>query len=136
MDTLSTDGSQYDAYLLAAACIFMPVLVIGVKRARERCQELAAAFRVRRVIGRKANIRRHRSGVVEELRSINDDTFQRMFRMPKRTFFELEARVAPLLRARRQFTIHSEKMACVSSGSPVHSLVLLASTIRQCAGHV
>jgi hypothetical protein len=116
------------------ACAVVPVLIIGVKRARERCKELTAAYRVRRVLSRKRNIHRKRDGVVAELQAIDDDTFARMFRMPKSTFFELEQRVAPILRARRHWTPRSEHMARVSSGCAVDSILLLASTIRWLAG--
>jgi hypothetical protein len=112
------------------ACAVVPVLIIGVKRARERCQELRVAYRVRRVLTRKRNIHRKRDGVVAELQAIDDDIFARMFRMPKRSFFELEQRVASILRARRHWTPRSEHMARVSSGCAVDSILLLASTIR------
>jgi hypothetical protein len=131
MDIVNTDSqnlTEFGQYLLAA--LIVPILIIGVKRVRERAQELTASYRIRRVLGRKGNIHRKRAGVKAELLQIDDDTFQRMFRMPKRTFLELETRVAPLLRAKRRWTVQSARMATVSSGSAVDSIVHLAATIR------
>lgn len=115
---------------LAIACIVVPVIALGMKRMRERSKELLASFRVRSVLSRKCNIHRKRAGLVQELHSIDDDTFQRMFRMPKRTFFELEARVAPIIRAQKKWSHQSDRMAIISSGSPVSTILLLAATIR------
>jgi hypothetical protein len=126
MDIYNTDNNKY----LAIACIILPVIALGMKRMRDRAQELHAAYKVRRVLGRKGNVHRKRGGVVAELMQIDDDTFERMFRMPKRTFIELETRVAPLVRAKRCWTIQSARMATVSSGSAVDSILLLAATIR------
>ncbi len=128
MDRLSDNFAHFGEYLLAF--VIVPVMVIGVKRMRERAQELAACYRVRKILGRKGNIHRRRGGVVQELQQIDDDTFKRMFRMPQRTFFELESRVGPLLRAKRRWTIQSDRMASVSSGSAVDTILLLAATIR------
>ena len=132
MDIDITDSqhnlTNFGQYL--AAVLVVPILIIGVKRMRERAQELVASYRIRRVLGRKGNVHRKRGGVVAELMQIHDDTFQRMFRMPKRTFIELETRVAPLVRAKRRWTIQSARMATVSSGSAVDSILLLAATIR------
>jgi hypothetical protein len=118
------------ATYLAIACVIVPAIALGVKRMRERSQELLASFRVRRVLSRHGNVHRQRSGLVQELQNIDDDTFQRMFRMPKRTFFELETRVAPIIRAEKKWSPQSERMAIVSSGSPVATILLLAATIR------
>ena len=97
----NTVTASHFAKYLTIACIIVPVIAIGMKRMRERGQELLASFRVRHVLSRKGNIHRKRTGLVQELKSIDDDTFQRMFRMPKRTFFELETRVAPIIRAKK-----------------------------------
>jgi hypothetical protein len=67
---------------------------------------------------------------MQELLAIDDDTFARMFRMPKQTFMDLELRIAPILREQRRWTLQSERMAIVSSGSAVQTILLLAATIR------
>lgn len=128
MDTLSDNVAHFGEYLLAI--VLVPILLIGVKRMRERAQELVATYRVRKVLGRKGNVHRRREGVVQELKNIDDNTFKRMFRMPKRTFFELESRVGPLLRAKKRWSIHSDRMASLSSGSAVDTILHLAATIR------
>lgn len=115
------------------AFVVVPIAVIGIKRARNRCQELRAAYQVRRVLGRRKNIHRKRGDVIDELLAIDDDTFRRMFRMPKQTFMELEQSIAPILRDKRRWSLQSEHMASVSSGSSVKTIVLLAATIRLCA---
>jgi tRNA/tmRNA/rRNA uracil-C5-methylase (TrmA/RlmC/RlmD family) len=117
---------------LAIACIIVPVIALGVKRMRDRAQELHAAYKVRRVLGRKKNVHRKRGDVVQELLAIDNDTFERMFRMPKDTFMQLEQSIAPILREVRRWTVQSEQMAVLSSGSAVQSLILLAATIRLC----
>jgi hypothetical protein len=122
------DNTQY----LAIACIIVPVLALGMKRVRERAQELHAAYKVRRVLGRKKNVHRMRGDVMRELYDISDDTFERMFRMPKQTFKELEISIAPILREQRRWTQQSQRMAVLSSGSAVQTILLLAATIRLC----
>jgi hypothetical protein len=117
---------------LAIACIIVPVIALGVKRMRDRAQELHAAYKVRRVLGRKKNVHRKRGDVVQELLAIDNDTFERMFRMPKEAFMQLEQSIAPILREERRWTVQSEQMAILSSGSAVQSLILLAATIRLC----
>ncbi len=67
---------------------------------------------------------------MQELKNIDDNTFKRMFRMPKCTFLELESHVGPLLRAKKPWSIHSDRMASLSSGSAVDTILLLAATIR------
>jgi hypothetical protein len=126
MDTTNMDTNKY----LAIACVIVPVIALGMKRMRDRMEELHAAYKVRRVLCRKKNIHRMRGDVVQELLGIEDDTFERMFRMPKRTFMELERSIAPILREQRRWTLQSEHMAIVSSGSAVQSIVFLAATIR------
>ena len=123
---------HFGEYLIAV--VIVPILIIGVKRARERTQELAASYRVRRILVRRGNIHRKRGGVVKELQNIDDATFLRMFRMPKHIFFDLESRIAPMLRAKRHFTDQSDRMAKLSSGSAVDTILLLAATIRWLAG--
>ena len=122
----NTDNNKY----LAIACIILPVIALGMKRMRDRAQELHAAYKVRRVLGRKKNIHRMRGDVIQELQAIDIDTFERMFRMPKNTFMDLERGIAPILREQRRWTLQSERMAIVSSGSAVQSILLLAATIR------
>lgn len=130
MDTDSQHNfTEFGKYL--AAVLVVPILIIGVKRVRERAQEFAASYRVRKSLRpKKGNRHRQRGSVVEELRNLDDDIFQRMFRMPKHAFFDLESRVGPLLRAKRQWTAQSERMARISSGSSVGTVILLTATIR------
>ena len=128
MDTANIH-THFGEYLLAV--VVVPILIIGVKRIRDRAQELVASYRVRKaLLPKKGNRHRDRGSVVEELRKLDDDTFQRMFRMPKHTFFDLESRVGPLLRAKMHWTAQSEQMARISSGSSVGTVILLTATIR------
>ncbi len=122
------DNTQY----LAIACIIVPVIALSMKSVRARAQELHAAYKVRRVLGRKKNVHRMRGNVVQELMDIDNDTFNRMFRMPKETFMELEQSIAPILREQRRWTPQSQHMAVLSSGSAVQTILLLAATIRLC----
>jgi hypothetical protein len=107
------------------------VVLIGIKRARERAQELHAALKIRRKITRKPNAKRNREGLEKELRDIDDATFTRMFRMQKLVFFQLSDRCAPHI---KRSTPNSIRMARLSSGSDVSSMILLAATIRWLAG--
>ena len=111
-------------------CLVMPVIAVGVKRARERAEELHAALKIRRVI-RKPNIKRNREGLEEELRELDDATFTRMFRMHKSAFFQLSERCAPHI---KRTSARSIRMARLSSGSQVTCLILMAATIRWLAG--
>ena len=132
MGIVNTDSHNLTTFGQYLAAVFVvPILIIGVKRVRERAQELAASYRVRKaLLPKKGNRHRQRGSVVEELRNLDDDTFQRMFRMPKHTFFDLESRVGPLLRAKKHWTVQSERMARISSGSSVGTVILLTATIR------
>ncbi len=109
----------------------MPVILIGIKRARERAQELHAALKIRHKITRKPNLKRNREGLEQELRDLDDPTFTRMFRMHKLAFFQLSDRCASHI---KRNTPKSIRMARLSSGSDVTSMILLAATIRWLAG--
>lgn len=123
-----------DAFAVSAeylfTCVMFPLLVMGMKRAREELEELAAGWRVRRILGRKHNIHRNRADVLRELHQLDTDTFQRMFRMPYKSFCQLDAAVTQVLLRTRRWTPQSAKMARVSSGSVVNPTLLFASTIR------
>ena len=101
--------------------LILPVIAIGIKRSRERAEELIAAAKVRSSINRKPNIKRKREGIEEELKQIDDPTFTRMFRMNKTTFFCLHDRCARMIKVP---SVKSSRMACLSSGSYVTSLLL------------
>jgi hypothetical protein len=121
---MESNSDCFGEYLFT--CIVFPVLVIGMKRMRERFEEGVAACKVRRVLGRRRNIHRMRQGVIEELRRIDADTFQRMFRMPFATFFQLDRCVGVIMRRRKHWTEHSDQMARRSSGSAVETTLLFA----------
>jgi hypothetical protein len=109
-------------------CLVLPVIAIGVKRARERTEELIAAVKIRSSIGRKKrkpNAKRNREGLEQELRDLDEATFTRMFRMPQSTFVQLHTLCAPKIKT---VTAKSLRMARLSSGSQVTTLVLLAGT--------
>lgn len=117
--------------------LILPVIAIGVKRSRERAEELVAAVKVRSSIGsdrkkRKPNVRRNREGLIEELRALDEATFTRMFRMDQNTFFQLHERCASRIKVT---TPKGDKMARLSCGGGpgVTSLILLAGKI---AAHV
>jgi hypothetical protein len=112
-------------------CLVLPVLVLGFKRSRERGEELAAAVKIRRVIDRKPNIKRNREGLVQELHNLDDTTFTRMFRMPQHVFFQLHEKCAPKIKAE---SAKAHRMARLSSGSAVSTVILFAATIRWLAG--
>ena len=113
------------------ACIVLPVVCVGLKRARDYGEELVAICKVRKVVSRAANRHRDRTGLEAELRQLDDATFLRMFRMGKAAFFALHDKCSSRI---KPATPLSHKMAGVSSGSPVHSLLLFAGTIRWLAG--
>ena len=111
--------------------LVLPVIAIGVKRARERAEELHCAVKIRSSITRKRNVKRNRAGLEEELRALDDQTFCRMFRMNKEIFFQLHEKCKSRIKLQSE---RSDKMAKISSGSPVQTLTLLAATIRWLAG--
>jgi hypothetical protein len=117
---LDHDPNRRLMTMMLVALIF-PVIAIGVKRTRERAEELIAAGKVRSSIDRKPNIKRKREGIEEELKEIDDATFIRMFRMNKHTFFGLHDRCARMIKVP---SVKSSRMACLSSGSEVTSLLL------------
>ena len=117
---LDHDPNRRVVTMMLVALIF-PVIAIGVKRTRERSEELIAAFKVRSSIDRKPNIKRKREGIEHELKEIDDATFIRMFRMNKLTFFGLHDRCARMIKVP---SVKSSRMACLSSGSEVTSLLL------------
>jgi hypothetical protein len=119
------------AVLNTFVCLVLPVLVLGFKRARERSKELVAAVNFRRAIDRMPNVKRHREGLEQELRELDNATFTRMFRMPKHVFFQLHEQCASKIKTESPKANH---MAWVSSGSPVSTVVLFAATIRWLAG--
>ena len=111
-------------------CLVLPVIAIGVKRTRERAQELIAAVKVRSSIDRKKrkpNVKRNREGLEQELRDLDEATFTRMFRMNQNTFFQLHTMCASKIKIE---TPKSQHMAILSSGpgGPVTTLILLAGT--------
>jgi hypothetical protein len=117
--------------------LILPVIAIGVKRSRERGEELVAAVKVRSSIGsnrkkRKPNVKRNREGLIEELRALDEATFTRMFRMDQNTFFQLHEHCASRIKVT---TPKGDKMARLSCGGGpgVTSLTLLAGKI---AAHV
>jgi hypothetical protein len=109
-------------------CFVLPVIAIGVKRTRERAEELIAAVKIRSSIGRrkrKPNVKRNREGLEEELRALDEATFTRMFRMPLPVFLQLHTACASKI---KNETAQSLRMAKLSSGGPVTTLILLAGT--------
>ena len=129
-DNMDASNANHGFAEYLFSCVMFPLLVIGMKRAREEFEELAAGWRVRRIIGRKRNIHRNRADVLRELHQLDTDTFQRMFRMPYKSFCQLDASVTQVLLRTRRWTAQSAKMARVSSGSVVNPTLLFASTIR------
>ena len=117
---LDHDPNRRLMTMMLVSLIF-PVIAIGVKRTRERAEELIAAVKVRSSINRKPNIKRKREGIEEELKEIDDSTFIRMFRMNKPTFFGLHDRCARMIKVP---SVKSSRMAYLSSGSEVTSLLL------------
>jgi hypothetical protein len=122
---------QCDLSSILFVCVVLPVACAGVKRARDCAENLVAICKVRKVVGRAANHHRGRAGLESELRQIDDPTFLRMFRMDKDPFFALHAKCSSRI---KPATPLSHKMAALSSGSPVDSLLLFAGTIRWLAG--
>ena len=119
-----------DLSTILVACIVLPCVCIGVKRGRERAEELVAAFKLGK-FARAPNRHRDRSGIAQELHAIDDATFLRMFRMRKNSFFDLHDKCSSRIQAASP---KSKAMAELSSGSPVESLLLFAGTIRWLAG--
>jgi hypothetical protein len=111
--------------------LVLPVIAIGVKRARERAEELHCAVKIRSSITRKPNVKRNRAGLEAELHGLDEATFSRMFRMNKAIFFQLHEKCKSRIKLQSE---RSDKMAKISSGSPVQTLTLLAATIRWLAG--
>jgi hypothetical protein len=114
------------------AFLVLPVICLGIKRAREISEEVVAAVKIRKAVqNRKPNVKRNRVGLEEELRSLDEPTFTRMFRMNKNIFFQLHEKCQTRIKRQSQ---RGDKMARLSSGSPVTTLILLAATIRWLAG--
>jgi len=111
-------------------CLVLPVIAIGVKRARERAEEIIASVKIRSSIGRKKrkpNIQRNRAGLEKELLDLDEATFTRMFRMPRSVFLQLHSLCASKIKID---TPKSRRMAEVSSGSWVTTLSLFAGTVQ------
>ncbi len=81
------------------------------------------------VEGRAAN--KHRGGRVgfmqQRLCDLTDAQFVRRYKVGKRAFFEMEARLRPVLEPQRKYAI-------LSSGSPVPTDLQLSMTLRMLAG--
>lgn len=122
---------QCDLSSLLFVCVVLPVACVGLKRGRELAVELGHICKVRKVVGRARNRHRDRTGLVAELHALDDATFLAMFRMRKNSFFDLHDKCSSRIKIK---TPLADKMAIISSGGAVDSLLLFAATIRWLAG--
>ncbi len=125
------DGCLAHAWFFA---VVVPVIAVGIKRYRDSWFRPLTFIRIRRKLAciRKRNTVRQRDAVEAEILGLDSKLFTKMFRMTPAAFKSLHNLIRPILRSK--WTPKSQKMAELSSGSCVETIVLLAGTVRRLAG--
>jgi hypothetical protein len=113
------------ALCLSASALHIAACSMACCAKRKRTSDIV-------VSGRAGNKHRKRATAMEELFSLDDNTFQRMMRIPRSLFVELCARIEPLIHA--NWSVNSRAMAILANGSVVEAPTILAATLRWLAG--
>jgi hypothetical protein len=110
---------------------FLLHLLPVITSRKQRRQKRRQIFKVVKVIGRAANSKVDRLGVLQKIASMNEDIFKRYFRLCRSDFYALLEQIQPLLLAAGE---ESYRQAARSSGSPVYIELRLAAALRFLAG--